>query len=344
MQLRAQMEVNQPVIALQEISTAWAGRLYPFFLSRDYEFITSHYGKPFNGYMGVALAYPRGKYDLLDADIKRISDVKAWPDPPPCVPRGGCAVWVWDHNPSACVTPCLCFLKRCLCRVEKAPTPTLLEQLATLFSKVLQALGLVSRPSVGRPKRDTWGHARSRSNTMVSLRLADRSDPDAKFSVSTYHMPCAFYDPPMMTIHSALSAQHAHAVADGLPYVYMGDFNLKPGDGGYRLLTNGELPDDDDAQPTPRPGDPWRPTLSVPLTSAYAAVLGKEPLATNHTISFADHKPFTDCLDYIFCSPGIKPVDVMQLADPSTVPPSPNAQEPSDHWMVAAALELPKAP
>lgn len=43
----------------------------------------------------------------------------------------------------------------------------------------------------------------------VSLRLRERGS-GAVLSVSTYHMPCMFELPRVMTIHAALAAQHAH--------------------------------------------------------------------------------------------------------------------------------------
>jgi hypothetical protein len=52
---------------------------------------------------------------------------------------------------------------------------------------------------------------------------------DTTFSVSCYHMPCAFRDPPLMVIHCALAAQRAEFVArkagggtDCVPYVLAG--------------------------------------------------------------------------------------------------------------------------
>jgi hypothetical protein len=47
---------------------------------------------------------------------------------------------------------------------------------------------------------------------MVSVRLRERSS-GAVLSVSTYHMPCIYWMPPVMTIHASLAAQHAHVRA-----------------------------------------------------------------------------------------------------------------------------------
>src|SRR5437899_2339551 len=40
------------VIALQELSLAWTGKLHAFFALRGYTLVASNYGTRFNGYMG----------------------------------------------------------------------------------------------------------------------------------------------------------------------------------------------------------------------------------------------------------------------------------------------------
>lgn len=36
----------------------WAGELHAFFAAEGYQFVTALYGRHFNGYMGVGLAWP----------------------------------------------------------------------------------------------------------------------------------------------------------------------------------------------------------------------------------------------------------------------------------------------
>ena len=40
------------VICMQEVGLQWAGDLHVYFMSRRYAFVTAHYGKHFNNYMG----------------------------------------------------------------------------------------------------------------------------------------------------------------------------------------------------------------------------------------------------------------------------------------------------
>jgi len=62
------------VICLQELSQDWCARLHVFFLKSDYCLVSSNYGKEGDGYMGVAVAFPRRLYDLPAVSIKRVSE------------------------------------------------------------------------------------------------------------------------------------------------------------------------------------------------------------------------------------------------------------------------------
>ncbi len=45
----------------------------------------------------------------------------------------------------------------------------------------------------------------------------------------------------VMVTHCALSAQHISKFAKNDPFVYVGDFNIKPGSSMYKLLTEGTI-------------------------------------------------------------------------------------------------------
>ncbi|KAH8046437.1 hypothetical protein JL720_16386 [Aureococcus anophagefferens] len=148
------------------------------------------------------------------------------------------------------------------------------------------------------------------------------------FCVATYHMPCLFG-----------SGQDK------------GDStSLQPHDASY-ALTSGALGEAFAAYAPPpqadvAPARAFAPVLEPPLTPAYAAA-GAEPDFTN----FAYTKPmggerdaFVETLDYIFCSAGQwKVAGVKELRSKhglDTSKPYPTADEPSDHVMLAADLEL----
>ena len=73
------------VIGLQEVSQKWAGEMHAFFAARGYHLVCSLYGKPFNGYMGIAMAVPLSLYTVSKVDISRCSD--SGPRLPKVVPR-----------------------------------------------------------------------------------------------------------------------------------------------------------------------------------------------------------------------------------------------------------------
>ena len=75
---------NKPpptIFALQEICYPLTSALHTFFAQHGYTFITGLYGKKFNGYMGVGVAYPNEYFETVDVGICRLSDerVDGWP-------------------------------------------------------------------------------------------------------------------------------------------------------------------------------------------------------------------------------------------------------------------------
>ena len=58
-----QAKEKPAIFCLQEVSHSFAGPLHTFFANNRYTMITGLYGKPFNNYMGIALAYPIDVYE-----------------------------------------------------------------------------------------------------------------------------------------------------------------------------------------------------------------------------------------------------------------------------------------
>lgn len=73
---------SQAVICLQEVSQTWAGPLHTYFAERGYHLINALYGNRFNNYMGISLAVPLDKYNILDVNIQKVSDTKVTPRKP----------------------------------------------------------------------------------------------------------------------------------------------------------------------------------------------------------------------------------------------------------------------
>jgi mRNA deadenylase 3'-5' endonuclease subunit Ccr4 len=196
---------------------------------------------------------------------------------------------------------------------------------------------------------DPWSISQNRWNILITVKLQDKATKKS-FAIGNYHMPCAYYAPMVMTIHTDLAARHIQRLAgygtgkDGankIPYILAGDWNIKPDGSSYRLLTTGQMDKGDPEWPTPKFGMSWEPSAQ-PMRSAYAASNGKEPDFTNFA-RIKEQEPFIDTLDYIFLSDewkvkGVKPlVHRDQAGGPF---PNLDRNEPSDHILIAADLEL----
>jgi 2',5'-phosphodiesterase len=304
--LEKEIQSNQNVIlCLQEVSYDWAGSLHTFLANRGYHLVTGSYGKKFNGYMGVCLAWPQDSFVVEDVDISRIADKRegGWPvnEEPPLLQK------VWS-------------------------------KLQTALDKPLRKLGLVSGEDI-----DHWDMSERRFNVLVSATLKEKASGQS-FCIGTYHMPCAFYAPMVMTIHTDLAARHVQRLAEShgsIPYILAGDFNIKPSDPCYRLLTTGEIDSTDPYHPSPKGGVEWKPS-SINMASAYAVSDHGEPDFTNYSRS-RDNEPFIDTLDYIFLDKrwtvnGVLPIGKREESGG----PFPNLDkdEPSDHILIAADIEL----
>lgn len=163
-----------------------------------------------------------------------------------------------------------------------------------------------------------------------------------------------------MLIHSALYAQWAQKFAatargspgDGTcaPHVIVGDFNVQPSSPSYALLTGGELAADHPERPPARAAhDRTRWSADAlpggTLRSAYALASADgrtEPDFTNNAF-IGTGPPFRETLDYLFLSREWHVRSVRQLPPLSSLGDGlfyPSADEPSDHLMLAADLEL----
>lgn len=298
---------SRSIICLQEVSLAWSGTLHTFFANRGFHLVLASYGSYFNGYMGVALAFPTDVYEPVDIRVERLSDMVKWPQK--AAPEGAEK-----------------FFYNLRIRIEGA--------IQSMFG---------GQPKRRRRNSDPWLTSQDRRNMIVFARLRSKTN-GALLCVGTYHMPCAFWSPPIMLIHSALVVSQFQKLCGGDPAVLAGDFNFKPGDSSYSMILDGNIDPNNADFPPPAPdGTPatkWFPTDFVPMKSAYKEILGTEPDFTNFA-RVEENPVFIETLDYIFCSDSVDVVDVIRLPHRDAVRgPYPVPSEPSDHVMVGATLRL----
>jgi len=290
------------IVCLQEVSNDWAGAFHTWFSNRGYHLVTGLYGNKFNGYMGVAIAYPIETFETIDVDISRLSDKRI----------GG-----WPVEP------------------VKSRTEYFMESVASYVKAPFKMFGLLQKP-----KEDHWSMSKRRFNILLTTTLKDK-ESGKSFCLGNYHMPCAYYNPMAMSLHAEMAAKHVQEVSSSngdIPYVLAGDWNITPDSPQYRMMTTGKLDREDPAFPTQKYGMEWSIT-SEPMRSAYAEKDG-EPNFTNFA-RVKEQDPFIDTLDYIFLSSewevvGTKSIVHRDIANG----PFPNALEPSDHVLIAADLKL----
>ncbi|CAM9771725.1 unnamed protein product, partial [Hapterophycus canaliculatus] len=294
------------VICLQEVGVEWAGDLHVFFMAKGYTFITALYGKHFNNYMGVALAWPVDKYECLTVDITRLSETRRWGREPRVNREDKDAT-------TAAATPA-------------AAPATATEQAG--WGGPLGALMKLAGRGIKRPREEAdrgeaavvqvppreavnpWQIAERRFNQVLFARLRPKNASSASdvtsggtFCVGTYHMPCLFNIRPVMVMHTSLAIKHVAKLAGSDPFVLAGDFNFNPDSECYKLAVEGDLPASSDGYPVvPEWEKDWSPKTGVSLESAYRQVDGKEPDFTNNA-KVEDWDPFIDTLDYIFHTP-----------------------------------------
>ena len=275
-------EVDQrAIICLQEISHDFTGPLHVFFAKRNYHFITGLYGKKFNNYMGVGLAFPLDKFEAQMIDVSTLSDKR----------KGG-----WPREP---VQPEPGIILKVVKGVVIKPVTWVSEQLSKAIGAVTKRIvrensdsymvQLLKRSSSS--DQDHWDIAESRRNQIVFAKLMDMESKRV-FGIATYHMPCVFYAPMVMNIHADMAIQRIQKlstevnVTDGtqevqIPTVLAGDFNLKPNSPEYLMITTGKLDEVNPTFPSPKFDMEWK-ISSKPMKSAYAEANGCEPDFTNY--------------------------------------------------------------
>lgn len=299
---------SRSIICLQEVSLAWSGPLHTFFADRGFHLVLASHGSYFGGYMGEGLAFPLDLFEPIDLRIERLTDLMEWP-----------------------------------VRVQPTGTSALFHTAMKRLSDAWDALTGSRKSRKNRTAREPWDHARGRLNRFIFARLRSRTN-GAKICVGTYHMPCIYWSPPVMLIHSALVVRTFQRLCGTDDGVLAGDFNIKPSDSSYKMIVTGKVDSShQDFPPKCVDGsspEKWFPVPLAPMKSAYKEVLGTEPDFTNYA-KVEGQPMFIETLDYVFCTEEVDVVDVMRLPHRSVVQgPFPDASEPSDHVMIGATLRL----
>mmetsp|Transcript_17371 Transcript_17371/g.34585 ORF Transcript_17371/g.34585 Transcript_17371/m.34585 type:complete len:468 (-) Transcript_17371:324-1727(-) len=330
-EIREGTECNTPVLmCLQEVSQDWVGPFHIFFAERGYSLVTAPYGKNFNGYMGVALAYPTRCVVAEDVRLLTLADGDG---------QEGCK-WPWAGE----IKP------------ERPPRPSITRRIVRYAYESLR--GMVNKvPFLGAPlppdpKKDPWNVSRSRRNVLIFGKFRMLAGGD-RFCLSTYHMPCVFWDPRVMNIHASHAVGTIQALSGDLPLVFAGDFNILPGSSTYELITTGRLPPDAEEGPPSVPPPytspdgaevPWSSQVARGGMPSACALAGDEPTLTNYAHTKNMDDPFVGTLDYVFCSKehwgNVRVCTEMPASTAESGGPFPNDAEPSDHLLLSVEMDL----
>ncbi|PAA88649.1 hypothetical protein BOX15_Mlig023064g3, partial [Macrostomum lignano] len=145
----------------------------------------------------------------------------------------------------------------------------------------------------------------------------------------------------------AMATSHAGLCGRPGPVLLLGDFNSRPLDSPYAMLSGrrAEVGDADEADESPECVKQFAAAaaagcsgqLSQPLLSVYATVTGGEPPSTSHCVDI-DGESF-GCLDYVWLGGhGLRPAAALLLPPPELVKNLPDERFPSDHLPVAVRL------
>jgi len=331
--LQNEIKNNVPIFTLQEISLEWVNRLLIFFNDHNYIMIYNNYSSYVTDYMGVAICFSRDFYKLENVKMIKPRDI------------------INERMK----------LKFADYLVQKQKNIQEKQSIFGIFSFniLLNIYNRFFNKTYNTKFNDIedeykmWQKASNKYNTLIMVQL--QNIHKKSFVVGTYHMPCEFMHPKVMTIHSSIILQQIQEYSNNpnnkltrlsgapdsnnLPYILSGDFNFTPTSPQYKWYTlEKALPDDDEAFTKLDKSDYF---IHSRVTSVYPKLSELEPLFTCFSKTVykgKENNEFKNTLDYIFVSDNISVKSVLPLPDYTEY--IPNTQEPSDHLMIGAELEI----
>lgn len=308
--LKVHINTGLTVFALQEVSQDWFNDLLVFFDQNNYTLIGSNYGNAKSHYMGVALAIPRSM-ELLKVDVTKCTDT-------------------YDFSEDEAFDDV---------GVDKSGW----------YDSAIKAVNSVFGWKTEKPF-DLLAELKEKHNRIVSVLL---KNGNRRFVVSNYHMPCIFEHQDFMTCHSAMALLHVQRFAETcgkVPYVFMGDFNMKFSDNAYLNFTfkrECRLARIKDALPEKCS----RLCVSLQKTDTVndAFYIAKYVTTPGYTCNskvrwFKDGgktiNEFRDTVDHIFVSLHWYVESATVDGRSGTLEYQPNEVEPSDHCLIYAEMNI----
>lgn len=329
---------KQAVLCLQEVSRDWADALLPLFGEHHYMHAYASYGHEGNGYMGVLTAWPTGMYQLRAVNSARLTDTVQ-------------ATFELEELDE-------------LCHVIDTNWPTRAANIGDVGA--CQALWLWFSRLVGWPadtsnSDTTLDLALKRKNCLLWTQLVHIAS-GTTLCVANYHMPCMYWNAPVMCMHAAMAAMVTRKLSGDTPYILAGDFNIKHFDAAYKLLLDGLVTSEHVHNLYLKPDNFMvHPHMSAMRSMSNVAsgdscyhfnnlaknnggpICGAEPQFTCWTHG-PDAPAFKATLDYIWLSVDDQHVCQWRCTDTflpeCTSGPLPTLEQPSDHLPLEVVLLL----
>ena len=313
--------LSDSVICLQELSRTWHAQLLPILRRLGYTVVFSSYGHHGDDYMGVAIAFKDEVYCLLDMSDKCIAHGATWYQTPTqdTMIVGVSNRCSWINSDCSYILRDI-YRDRCYGNNSQYPFDG---------SDILD-----------------------RRNTLLMLRLGivdkERGGILQSFVVGTCHLPCTYKHPMVTMLYAAEVGKQFHAFKGNYAGILAGDFNMKPTDNAYKILTEGGVQEDLQREILQEFPMVKRVDIGSPLVfeSAYYVKCKKEPAFTCHAvIKRKDGKctRFHGTLDYVFVTPGVivESACVSPDISPNKLGESlPNHYHPSDHVAIVARVTI----
>lgn len=305
--LKQEIDQGPTIFGLQEVSLEWKSQFLTFFKTFGYEFYCASYGNHWNGFMGVALAYPSA------IQVQNIQEY---------IPsqQGMNGYRTWKQNQSS-----------------KPSIPSRTWSFIKESMPFQNVIGHLLKPKHGEPVQKM---AIERYNRVI---LATVICPYMRraITVAVYHMPCKFQYPYLMGVYAAfLKSCVAQYSYNHYTYgnIVLTDFNSQPGSIAHQVMTHLDpiKQSDMDKLSEISPGLQYQ---MDGLNDRYNTTHDPKQITT-----FA--KGFTGqlfhgTLDYIFYSHHLKLIPrntlpVISTDNISTLELMPNSKQPSDHYPLIA--------
>jgi len=175
----------------------------------------------------------------------------------------------------------------------------------------------------------------------LPIALLQHRKSGKQFWFATTHMPCKFWNEPLMFSFGALTMKTMESVnKKKLPMLLTGDFNMKPQSPFYEHVVKGAILKDHKHYPKSLKANL---KLQHSWISAYAEINGREPDFTNYCeLQKQNGKLFMECLDYFFVGNGFVVKSVKNLPSKKDFGERkiPDATGISDHLSISCILSF----